>query len=158
MKRLLALVIPIVTTLFMAQSALAAGPTIIRYPKQSYDFVDSTCGFDVHIQGTASEVDVLWDGVRLIQAYPQSNEVLTNVQTGRTIHQNLAGGDQITVNKDGSFTFVGTGNWGWPYNPYTGELGAFVTSGRFVESGDPQGNITFTIVGEVEDLCAELAA
>ena len=157
MKRLIVAAASIAAMLVTSQSAFAAGPTIIRYPKQTYDFMDSTCGFDVHIQGTASEVDILWDGNRLIQAYPQSNETLTNVQTGRTIHQNLAGGDRITVFQDGSFTFAGTGNWGWPYNPYTGQPGAFATSGMFVEAGDSQGNVTFTIVGTVEDLCAELA-
>jgi hypothetical protein len=158
MKRLLALVVPIVASLLMTQSAFASGPTIIRYPKQSFDSVDSTCGFEVHEQGTFSEIDILWDGERLIQAFPQFHEVATNIETGRTIHVNLSGGDQITVYEDGSATLVGTGNWVWPYNPYTGEAGAFATAGRFVDTLDSQGNETFTIVGEVEDLCAELAA
>src|SRR5438270_7876579 len=74
-NRLIVLAIPILASLFVAQSALAAGPTITRYPKQYYDFVDSFCGFDVHVQGTASEVDIRWDDQRLIQAYPQSNQV-----------------------------------------------------------------------------------
>src|SRR6266511_1069123 len=120
MKRLLAAAVPILASLLFTQSSYASGPTIIRYPKQSFDVVDSTCGFDVHEIGTFSEVDILWDGERLIQAFPTFHEAATNIETGRTIHINLSGGDQITLNEDGSGTFVGWGNWVWPYNPYTG--------------------------------------
>ena len=159
MKRLTALVVPILGCLLVTQSAGASGPTIVRYPNQYYDYVDDFCGFDVHVQGTGSKVDISWDGVRLIQAFPQANQVDTNVETGYSIHVNLTGGDRINLNPDGSGTLVGWGNWVWPYNPYTGERGFFVTSGKFVYTLDSQGNLTFSIVGGItEDLCAKLAA
>jgi hypothetical protein len=158
MKRAIAVAVPIVAFVAIAQSAFASGPTITRYPKQSFDYVDYQCGFAVHNVGTTNEIDILWDGVRLIQAFPQTNEVATNVATGRSIHINFSGGGRIKVNPDGSGTFVGTGNWLWGYNPYTGEPGGFATSGTFTYTFDSQGNVTFSIVGEVKDLCAEIAS
>ncbi len=158
MKRFVTIVISGVLFLAVGQSAFASGPTITRYPKQSFDYLDYQCGFAVHNVGTTSEVDILWDGVRLIQAFPQTNEVATNVETGKSMHINFSGGDHISVNPDGSGTFVGIGNWLWAYNPSTGQPGGWETSGRFVEAFDSQGNVTFSIVGQIEDLCAEIAS
>jgi hypothetical protein len=52
---------------------------------------------------------------------------------------------------------VGTGAWGFPSDPETGELGVVLLSGRWVFI-EAQGNTSFSFVGEKVDLCAELAA
>jgi hypothetical protein len=62
------------------------------------------------------------------------------------------------VAADGSFTLVGTGNWGFSHHPDTDEPGIFLLSGRFVFSIDAQGNESLSSVGHVVDLCAQLAA
>jgi hypothetical protein len=95
---------------------------------------------------------------RTIQAFPQAKNTLTNLDTGTSITVNVSGPAMITEGADGSFTLVGTGLWGWGNNPETGEPGQFLTAGRFVFSIDAAGNESFQIVGQITDLCPQLAA
>ena len=52
---------------------------------------------------------------------------------------------------------MGTGTWGFPDDPETGEPGVVLLSGRWVFI-EAQGNTSFSFVGQKVDLCAELAA
>jgi hypothetical protein len=80
------------------------------------------------------------------------------LDTGKTLTTSLAGPAHFTAESDGSFTLVGTGIWSWEFNPETGEPGPVLTKGRFVSSVDSEGNESFSIVGHIVDLCAEIAA
>lgn len=143
-----------------ASSALAAKPTHERIPIDDV-FVDESCGFPVEIHQTGFLIAKEWvdeDGtIRRFEAYPQLKATHTNLVTGESIRVNISGPAHITERPDGSFTLVGTGNWGWDVHPDTGEPGLFLTSGRFVFSVDAQGNESFSRVGRLTDLCAKLA-
>jgi hypothetical protein len=161
MKRLsVALLLTLPALLLAAPSALAAPPT---HQTETVDevFVDETCGFPVEVHLTGALITIQWvnkDGsLRTFQASPQGKATLTNLNTGKSITINISGPAHITDNPDGSFTLVGTGLWGWEHNPETEEPGLFVTAGRFVLSVDAEGNASFQIVGQITDLCQELA-
>jgi hypothetical protein len=128
--------------------------------------VDTSCGFDVAVHASAlGGIDILKvdsaGNFRDISEVQLSVEVLTNVQTGKTIRVNISGGGKFTGNVNAAgFTVAGTGTgaWGWPRNPDNPtELGIFVTNGRFVETVDSQGNVTVSRTGRLRDMCAELA-
>jgi hypothetical protein len=162
MKRLV--VVLLLTLLALAAttpSALAAKPTHERIPIDDV-FVNESCGFPVEIRQTGFVVAIEWvdedETIRRFEAYPQLKATHTNLDTGERIRVNIAGPAHITERPDGSFTLVGTGNWGWDTHPDTGEPGLFLTSGRFVFSIDAQGNESFRRVGRITDLCAKLAA
>lgn len=160
-RRVVVLLVTLAALVAAAPSALAAPPTHERVPVDD-EFVDESCGFPVEIQLTGFVHRITWvneDGsVRRIEAFPQGKATLTNPDTGESITHNAAGPAHVTENPDGSFTLVGTGNWGWPNHPQTGEPGIFQLSGRFVLSVDAEGNESFRFVGRFVDLCAELAA
>jgi hypothetical protein len=159
--RVVVLLVTLAALVAAAPSALAAPPTHERVPIDD-EFTDESCGFPVEIQLTGFVHTITWvneDGsVRRIEAFPQGKATLTNPETGESITHNAAGPAHVTENPDGSFTLVGTGNWGWPNHPETGEPGIFQLSGRFVLSVDAEGNESFRFVGRFVDLCAELAA
>ena len=162
MKRLAtALLLTLLALVATAPSALAAKPTHERTPVDDV-FVDPSCSFPVEIHTTGFVLAIEWvdeDGsLRRFEAYPQLRSTYTNLATGKSIKVNIAGPAHITESPDGSFTLVGTGNWGWDSHPDTGEPGLFLTSGRFVFSIDAQGNESFRRVGRITDLCAKLAA
>jgi hypothetical protein len=145
-----------------APSAQAAPPTHERVPINDTFTNDQACGFPVQGHATGFMLVIEWvdeDGTtRRFEGFPQGTLTLTNLTTGKSISANTAGSAHITDNPDGSFTAVGTGNWGFPDDPETGEEGFVLLSGRWVFSIDAQGNTSFSFVGQKVDLCAELAA
>jgi hypothetical protein len=162
MKRLAVVVLlTLLASVAAAPSAQAAPPTHERMPA-TFDGVDETCGFPVEVHQTGFVVVIDWvaaDGSsHRIEAYPQVKATFTNPSTGQSVTVNIAGPGQFTEGADGSFTLVGTGNWGFDHNPETGEPGIFLLSGRFVFSIDAAGNESLRSVGQVVDLCAQLAA
>ena len=110
-------------------------------------------GFLVHIEWVAQDGDV-----RFVEASPQLKLILRNLDNGETITVNVSGPLHVTQNADGGFTAVETGLWGRLENPKTGERGLFQSAGRRVISVDAEGNESDRFVGQVTDLCAELAA
>jgi hypothetical protein len=150
----------LVLLLAAASKAFASAPTIEREPIEG-TFVTNVCGFPVRVDTKGYVVHISWvdasGNVRGIDPAPQAKWVLTNLQTGESITVNISGPDQFTFNSDGSFHFVGTGTWGWVRHPDTGVPGLFLTEGRWVAQLDSTGNFSFSRVGNVVDLCAELA-
>jgi hypothetical protein len=162
MKRLaLALLLTLPALLLAAPSAQAAPPT---HHTEAIDdtFIDESCGFPLQIHDTGIIIIIEWvrpDGtIRTFLAAPEVETTMTNLSTGKSITVRFSGPAHITDNPDGSFTLVGTGLWGWGHNPETGEPGQFLTSGRFELSFDAAGNESFQIVGQITNLCQELAA
>ena len=163
MKRLAVVFVATLAALVAtALSAQAAPPTHERVPIDETPFIDESCGFRVQVQLTGFMLVIEWvdeEGTtRRFEASPQARATFTNLSTGESVTFNTSGSAHITENPDGSFTAVGTGNWGFPVDPETGEPGLVVLSGRWMFSIDAQGNESFHFVGRVRELCAELAA
>lgn len=161
MKRLaVVLLLTLAAVAVAAPSAQAAPPTHERVPIDD-EFTDGSCGFPVQVHVTGFMLVIEWvdeDGtIRRFEGFPQARTTFTNLITGESITVSAAGSAHITDNPDGSFTAVGTGNWGFPVDPETGEPGVVLLSGRWVFI-EAQGNTSFSFVGQEVDLCAELAA
>ena len=160
-RRVVVLLVTLAALVAAVPSALAAPPTHEREPIDATFTDEESCGFPVEIHLTGFVLRIEWvneDGsVRRIEAFPQGKATLTNPDTGESITVNAAGPVHVTENPDGSFTLVGTGNWGFSSHPETGEAGQFQVSGHWVFSLDAEGNESFRFVGRVRDLCAELA-
>jgi hypothetical protein len=161
MKRLaVVLLLTLAAVAVAAPSAQAAPPTHEQVPIDD-EFIDESCGFPVQGHVTGFMLVIEWvdkDGTtRRFEGFPQARTTFTNLITGESITVNAAGSAHITDNPDGSFTAVGTGNWGFPSDPETGEPGFVLLSGRWVFI-EAQGNTSFSFVGQEVDLCAELAA
>jgi hypothetical protein len=161
MKRLAVVFLATLAALVAAApSARAAPPT---HERRSIDetFIDRSCGFPVQVEVTGVMLVIEWidkEGTRRrFEGFPQGRLTLTNLLTGKSITVNTAGSAHITENPDGRFTAVGTGNWGFPSDPETGEPGFVLFSGRWVFI-EAQGTTSFSFVGKRVDLCAELAA
>jgi hypothetical protein len=161
-KRFVIALLVTIPVLFATPPAFAAKP-LIEKTALHQEFVDNSCGFDVNVNLTGFEIDIVWTDssgelLREIQAFPQTKQTLTNLGTGKSITTNSAGPLHITQGADGSFTLVGTGNQPWSSNPVTGDPGIFLTSGRYIISFDAQGNGSFSIVGHIVNLREKLAA
>jgi hypothetical protein len=161
MRRLLVVLLVVLGALLAGPSALAAPPTHQTIAIDDV-FFDPSCGFLIEGHVTGVGITITWtnqDGSsRIFLANPQLKATLTNLDTGASLTENLSGPAHITVNPDGSSTFVGTGLNAFNVNPKTGEPGASLSAGRLVATLDAAGNETsFQIVGHVFDLCAELA-
>jgi hypothetical protein len=161
MKRLtVVFLVTLAALVAAAPSAQAAPPTHERVPIDD-EFTDQSCGFPVQVHVTGFMLVIEWadeDGtIRRFEGFPQARTTFTNLITGESITVSAAGSAHITDNPDGSFTAVGTGNWGFPVDPETGEPGVVLFSGRWVFI-EAQGTTSFSFVGQKVDLCAELAA
>ena len=159
MKRVAAGVLCTVLVLFVGPPASANKPVIHRTAVND-EFVDSSCGFDVDVRTTGFVVDIFWTGadgsVRDFQAFPQGKQVITNVETGRSITINISGPAHVTVTAGGTATLIGTGNWSWGSNPVTGDPGIFLTRGRFVMSLNT--GVVTSLRGDLVGLCSKVAA
>lgn len=161
MKNALAVSLLVVTSSIVAVSTTIASPPTVTRTAIDTQFVDQSCGFAVTVHATGYIIDITWvlpnGSTRNIELGPQLRWILTNLETGKTITVNVAGPGQFTFNPDGSLTLVGTGTWGWIFNPDTLEPGLFRTAGRFVFSIDSAGNLTIDRDGgHLDDLCAQL--
>jgi hypothetical protein len=161
MKRLaVVFLVTLAALVAAAPSAQAAPPTHEPVPIND-EFIDESCDFPVQVHVTGFMLVIEWvdeDGtIRRFEGFPQARTTFTNSATGESITVSAAGSAHITDNPDGSFTAVGTGTWGFPDDPETGEPGVVLLSGRWVFI-EAQGNTSFSFVGQKVDLCAELAA
>jgi hypothetical protein len=161
MRRLALASVAVIAILCLGSPAFAAKPSRFRFAVDQM-FVDHSCGFAVRLHVTGIVVEIQRTDARGnvldFQAYPTEKQTLTNLKTGTTITTDLSGPQHATIHPDGSTTLVGTGTWGWPFNPATGDPGLFLTEGRFVfvTDGDGNGSVT-SVVGHVVDRCPALA-
>ena len=161
MRRLVLGSVATISVLLWASPALAAKPATFRYPFD-VTFRDHTCGFAVrvHVSGMVVEIQRTdaQGNVVDFQSYPTETQTATNLETGTTVTNSLSGPQHGTIHPDGSSTIVGTGTWGWGFDPLTGDPGIFLTEGHFVYVIDAQGNGSVTsLVGRVVNLCPSLA-
>jgi hypothetical protein len=134
---------------------------IIQLPA---DFVlEGVCAFPVLVHSDGQVVVLTWTDdsgdlvMRQNQLFPGSSQTFTNEETGVSVVFDLPGPGFLQSYRDGSIRFVATGPWSWyPLGP-AGQTGIFVTRGRWIVSTDADGNSSFSIVGSVVDVCAELA-
>jgi len=154
----LALGVACVLVVTLVSLASAAKPTRQLIPA-SEDIVIGDCGFPV-------EIDFLREKGTLTTFTDESGAVVfelttgpfvvavTNLETGESLRLNISGPGMFRVEKDGTATFTGAGPWlFFGFSPAEGFPTFFLTEGKFVfEDG------TFTQVGRLVDLCAELAA
>jgi hypothetical protein len=163
MKRILLVIFVVVACMAATGTAAADKPEREVIPVDD-SFETDVCGFPVsaNITGTIIRTTrILKDGgIRIHESYPTFRTRLTNVDTGETIKVGIPGPAIIEIAPDGSSTLTGSGPWAWfDAHPETGEPGIFITRGRFVAAFDADGNlISFSLVGTVKDMCAELAS
>jgi hypothetical protein len=152
-----------VALLALPSRAAAEGPTREVLPVPP-DFSIDVCGFPVLVHSEGKVVVLTWTDAsgdlitRQNQLFPGTNQTFTNQDTGASFVVAVAGPGFLQVYRDGSNTFVGAGPWSWyPQGP-AGQTGIFVTRGRWVSSTDAHGNTSFSIVGSIVDVCAELGS
>jgi hypothetical protein len=113
------------------------------------------CGFPVQVDVVGTDLEIT-SGNRVFDAFPQSRVTLTNLDTGKSITESLAGPGHTTFGSDGSVTFDGTGPTVVLFL-FQGNPGITAFDGHFVLTIDSQGNQTLSTTGHSRDLCAELA-
>jgi len=124
---------------------------------------DGSCGFTVllHETGTIVRITRVKHGETTFhETYPDLKLDLTNEDTGASTTVGIPGPGTWTIHEDATSTLKGEGPWFWFENPHTGEVGMFLTTGRFTQEFDAEGNtLSLTFAGgSTKDVCAELAA
>jgi hypothetical protein len=162
MRRVLIIVTAVAACMFGAGPAAADKPNREVIPVDDV-FETEDCGFPVSVHQTGTIIRNTYtyrDGsIRIHESYPEFRWTMTNTDTGKTIEVGIPGPLSNEIAPDGSSTFTATGPWAWIPHPESGEPGIFRTRGRLVATFDSDGNLTsLSIVGTIEDLCAELAA
>jgi hypothetical protein len=154
MKRPVVVTFLVLASLILVPSAISAAPTIQRFPIDTtlVDTVD--CAFPVQMHLVGTDVEII-SGDRVFDAFPEGVGTLTNLDTGTTIRVSLAGTGHATFGADGP-TIVSTGP-ALIFGAFSALPGIHLINGRFVLTFDSQGNPTLNSVGEVRDICAELA-
>ena len=155
--------ITLAALLAIPSSAAAVGPTREVFPLPPDFVLDGVCDdFPVLVHSEGQIVVLTWTDssgdllVRQNQLFPGSNQTFTNQKTGALFVVLVPGPGFLQTFRDGSTKFVGAGPWSWyPQGP-GGQAGIFVTRGRWVSSTDAAGNTSFSIVGSIVDVCAEL--
>jgi hypothetical protein len=135
------------TAAFAAPAARADPPQV--FPLTAFDFVDTTCGFDVsaHFVLNGEVLRVFSNGNSLITG-PLSAELSAN---GKTVSVNISGPGIFTGSRD----FFGAGTGLWRVQTPTGLTLAVVAG---VISIDFQTGVATVVHGTVvTDLCAALA-
>jgi hypothetical protein len=144
-----------------ASNAVANQPTLEWFALDD-TVVTESCGFPVSVATSGNILRITWvdasGNTRQFEAAPQAKQTFTNLLTSESITINIAGPGHLTLNADGTFQFTATGPWSWFSNPDTDEPGLFLTQGRLVAMLDSAGNFSVTRVGNLVDLCAQLAS
>ena len=162
------------TLLGMLGGAVTASPAVARGPgwtigsAEPFTFDASHCGFEVLVTPVVNKAYTkilkTADGSMTFLFNGAFAASLTNVQTGKTITENMSGPGEATIYPDGSITEVHTGlngpNFLAPADQARfGLPGLFISTGKLAFSVDAAGNITsLTLDGRVAvDLCAALS-
>jgi hypothetical protein len=73
---------------------------------------------------------------------------------GGSVLLNISGPNLVRVFPDGSLTSTGNGPWLFWGHDLEGLPPVFYTTGHFVFTLDPEGNVTFERTGRLRDVCA----
>jgi hypothetical protein len=139
------------TATFAAPAARADPPEV--FPLTAFDFVDTTCGFDVsvHFVLNGEVLRVFSNGNALVTG-PLSAKLSAN---GKTVSANISGPGIFRTNPDGSLTVFGAGTGLWRVQTATG-LTLAVVAGQ-ISVDFETGVATLDHATVLIDLCAALA-
>jgi hypothetical protein len=160
MRRTVLILLAVVAALAVTPAASADQPTREIFGPFP-DFTLDVCGFPVLFHSIGDTIvstftDDEGNVTRQDLHFPGNKQVLTNLDTGKTLTFPTNGPGFFEFNPDGSGSLTVTG-------PSVGlvvgeEPGLFWSAGRYVETFDAEGNITsIEFNGHVEDVCAQLA-
>ena len=155
-----------------ASPALARGPKWQFRPKTPTTLPAEWCGFEVRVTYPVNrefiKISKASDGSITILATGSVVTSYTNLETGKTITENLSGPSKTIVFPDGSFTAVEHGRnelllgpayaarFGLPALGVT--VGLRSASGTFAPGGDVVASLTsLSVHGYVIDVCAALS-
>jgi hypothetical protein len=151
-----------------ASPALARGPGWTFQPAAPFTLDASFCGFPVYVAYPVdkeySKLLKTLDGSTITLITGSLVSTQTNLNTGKTITENVSGPGKFTTNPDGSATLAAKGRNG-PISITPADAQRFglpavmVTAGALTISLDPNGNITsLSLQGQVlVDVCAALS-
>ena len=151
-----------------AVASASPGKGAVRVPvgNAPFDLDASVCGFPIHVGVVADKEYVihdttLADGTEVVQITGKLFLSFTNVDTGKTIVENVSGPGTETFPPDGSFVFHGLGNGVFIFDQSSqasiGEPGLVFWSGKLVVTFPPTGPAqSFTLSGNQTNGCALL--
>jgi hypothetical protein len=149
-----------------ASPALARGPKWQLMPVQPFTLPSLFCGFEVNVTPVAdrefSKILKVSDGSMTLLVTGAATASFTNLQTGKTITENVSGPATITIQPDGSLTALGKGHSVKFLVPADaarfGLPTVSVLAGALTESVAPDGTYTsLSLQGHVlVDVCAAL--
>jgi hypothetical protein len=149
-----------------AAPALARGPEWQFVPAEPFTVPASFCGFEIGVTAPVNKEYVkilkVADGSMTFLGTGLLQISYTNLQNGKTITENLGGAAEITVQPDGSLTFLEKGKPGAFFAPADaarfGLPTVSVLAGVLTGIVDADGNLTsLSLQGHVlVDVCAAL--
>jgi hypothetical protein len=150
-----------------ASPALARGPKWETVPADPFTLPATFCGFEIGVSFPVgreySKLLKASDGSVITLTTGSLIASLTNLDTGKTITENVSGPGKFTVFDDGSTIMAFKGLTGFFLTPdqakQFGLPTASVTAGAYTASLDPDGNPTSVLLqGHVlVDICAALS-
>lgn len=155
------ILLPAVVALVLAfMPAAAADPPETEPYQPTFEYLIEDCGFPILLTGDSKGFVRTFDdreGVFIEHLNGMGHAVLTNLDTGLSIKRNVSGPAMSAEYPDGSWTYTLPGPttyWGFddPSLPLV-----FINQGRWQFVGDAEGNVTYTHVGRIEDICAALS-
>jgi hypothetical protein len=154
-----------------ASPALARGPKWQFQPKSPHTLPASLCGFEIRVTFPVNrefiKVTNASDGSMIILGTGSVIESLTNLETGKTITENVSGPSKTFVSPDGSFTAVEHGRneltltpdlaarFGLPTVSVT--VGLRSATGTFAPDGTVTSITSVSLHGHAIDMCAALS-
>jgi hypothetical protein len=130
------------------------------------DLDSSICGFPIHVEVVSDREYVihsstLADGTQILRFTGLLVERFTNMDTGKSVTENVGGPVTLTLDPDGGVLFDGQG-LAWFFfdavgRAATGEPGLVFTAGHAIDHFGPDIEETFTLSGSQVDGCQLLA-
>jgi hypothetical protein len=149
-----------------ASPALARGPKWQFQPAEPFTLPATFCGFEVQVTAPVdkeyAKILEVADGSMTFLTTGSLQASFTNLETGKTITENVSGPAKVTVQPDGSLTALGEGHTGKFLVPADaarfGLPTVSVLAGALTESVAPDGTYTsLSLQGHVlVDVCAAL--